>query len=961
MADTSHHVDFFDHPTRYNGRMAISIETYPHVLACHDAVVRLAKAARAESKRPVLIVPSYSQQLAAQQWLAQRGEGFAVTVTTLWSWTEDLWGLFGDGTPLVSGEVRIVELWKLLNASETLQASAGTLKLLNNLAAQALPAIDNPAQLSQQEQAAVSLLRSYRTRLRSRGLTEPSEALTLLSTEKTLARYAPIVFGSEEDELTFVQHSFLDAASAVLVRNAMTDPVPTERADELVKVQSLLFQRGPGDAPANPSGSVRFALSAGPTASRRIVCKAVLQALENGCKSVVVTAKDPCATFDFAMPLLKGAGVSCALDALRKVGETDAGRALADLGSLVATANSTDPLDATTSLATDFAFNPFSGVGTRSAFKTDKMHRGDRLTEQGTILTDLAGDADDMLSGVINRIEEHLYDDALDSLQAYLDKRFANRPAYRAEQSRALDALRSICAVDPAVPLDALSQMIAEAPVVCSVGTAEGAQVVFTTQAKAASLEPGSVDCVVLTDLNAADYPVKEPENALFTLMGKLGVAVAKDPLAHTRATFYSALQAARKRVVLQRNLNDEEGNAAQPATVFEELLDCYRTDTRSDSSMDRTLGITENLVPFAIQTGEEDALSNLGAHARNLHAVPLPQAGEISPGNEPFIVLPHRYKEGYFDGLDVSPTQVESYLACPYCWFAKRRLRLGNLDEGFSALERGTFVHSVLRHFYLRFQQEVRPKVTLETMDAARRIMTETFEEICAEQPFASPGNRYVPRTAWEKKEQEGILQKLLDYLEMEAALLPGFGPRAFEWDYSQARPIRYAGCNLRGTVDRIDVDSRGRAVVIDYKSSLDAQYCLHPSKEPLSPDNFQLPQRVQALMYSKAVRDTFGYQIVGALYVNPLKCEVAGAWDATVIGPQDIPFATSSFADHSRVPYEQAQTFDQLIDACEEAIGERLVHLAHGSIEPDPANEQACKHCPVNLCPRRLAQKEI
>lgn len=941
--------------------MALSVKTYPHIVACQDAVVRLAHDALAENRRPVVIVPSYSQQLDAQQWLARRGEGFSVTVTTLWSWTENLWELFGDGTPLVNGDVRIVELWKLLQGDKALHKSIGTLNLLNKLALQALPAIDNPATLSQQESAAVDLLRSYRARLRSIKATEPSEALAHLSRRKELARFAPIVFGSEEDDLTFLQRSFLEAANATLVRNAMTEPAPVEREKELVDVQALLFRRSVQDAPVEPTGAVRFALAAGPSASQRTVCNAVLQALKDGCESVVVAAKDPCAAFDFAMPILQEAGYGCALDASKKLGETDMGRAFADLGALIQSADSADPAEATTPLATDFAFNPFSGVKTRSAFNEDKMHRGNRLVELDEILSDLAGDADDMLAGVINRIEEHLYDDAIDAMQAYLDKRFIGRPAYYAEQSRALSQLRSICSIDPAVPLGILASMVETGPIVCSVGTSQSAQVLFTTQARAASLAPGSADCMVVADLNATDYPVKEPENALFTLMGKLGVAVEKDPLAHTRSTFYSTLQTARKAVVLQRSLNDEEGNAAQPATVFEELLDCYRTDARSDSDMNRTLGITENLVPYTMQAGEEDVLANLGAPERNLQAVPAPQTGKIDPRNESLIVLPHLYMEGRFDGLDVSPTQVESYLDCPYCWFAKRRLRLGIIDEGFTPMERGTFVHSVLQHFYERFQAEVQPKVTPETMDAARAIMADTFREACEKQPFNKPGNRYVPITAWENKEREGILRNLLDYLEMEVQLLPGFAPHAFEWEYAKNRPVRYAGCNLRGTIDRIDVDPQGRAVVIDYKSSINQDYSLHDPKTQLDPDDFQLPRHVQALMYGQVVQRTLGYRVVGALYVNPLKREVAGAYDDTVIGPQDIPFSSRSYGENARVPYEQAQTFDQLLGSCEEAIGERLVDLARGNVVPNPASENSCKFCPVNICPRRLAAKEF
>lgn len=946
--------------TRYNTRMAISVKSYPHALACQDAVMELAQRAKQQNKRPVLLVPSYTHQLAAQQWLARRNAGFGVAVTTPWSWTENLWELFGDGTLVVSGQLRMVELWKSMQENQAVLQTPGMLNLLNGLALNALPFIDNPTDLAPQECAAIDVLRTYRARIRELGLTEPSEALVRLSRCTGLEGFAPILLDIAEDDLTHVQRTFLGAANAVLVQNAMTQPSPVTRNRELLQAQSLLFQRTDENIPVTPGGALRFALSAGPSAAKRITCDAVLQALNDGCATVVVAAKDPCSLFDFAQPILRDAGYECSLDVSKPLKETDMGRAFLDLAELVSSAESIDPIDAHPLTAADFAYNPFSSVSRTSAFRTDKLHRGNRLTDEGTILTDLAADADDITSGVINRIEEHRYLEAIDAMQQYLDKRFRARPAYHAEQSRVLDTLRTICSIDASLPMEALIAMVARSSIVCNAGTCDSAPVKFTTQIGAAALAPGSVDCVVVTNLTTEELPVKNPESSLVTLMDKLGVANIPDPLAHARATFYSALEAARTRVVLQRNLNNEEGDPNQPATVFEELLDCYRADPQSNDDVDRTLGITKNLIPFVVQRGEEDALASLGVEKRAVITADKPETGALSPEIAPFIVLPYRYSEGTFDGLDMSPSQIESYLECPYSWFAKRRLRLEGIDEGFGPMERGTFMHAVLHDFYLRFQGSVQPKVTHDTLDQARQIMRETFQEACEHQPFARPGSRYVPITAWERKERDAVLQNLLDYLEMEAKLLPRFRPREFEWQFANARPVHYAGCNLRGCVDRIDVDDNGHAVVIDYKSSLSKEYCLYNPKAEAS-EEFQLPQHMQALMYSKVVEEAFGVHVVAALYVNPLKLEIAGAFDATVVGSLDLPFSSATWEDASRVPYRHAETFEELIASCEREIESRLRALKLGHIEPDPVGQHACEHCPVNTCPRRLDPRKF
>lgn len=951
--------------------MALQTQTYPHALACQDAVVQHAQAARAHGLRPVLLVPSHGQQLAAQQWLAARACGFGITVSTLLSWVENLWELFGNGSTIVSSEMRAVTLWKMLHASDSLQHSPGMANMLNRCSFEAAPSMDiatcsaaAEASFSESERATIELLADYRAQLHAQRLVEFSEALDALTGHPCMKNYALLVLDTREDQMTFVQHAFLDACDATLIRNGHSGPpldVTASCSNELARVQRLLFRRTPEDEPVGPEGAVRIALAAGPSASNRLVCDVIGQALSQGCDQVVVACADPCALFDFAAPLLAQQNIGCSLTANRNLGETDVGRALLQLGELTTAPSMDDPQCTTPLTAADYAYNPFSAIGRTSAFNIDRMHRRDRLTSQNAILTDLSASADTLAQGIIPLIEEGDALGALNCLQAYLDHRFAAQPAYYAEQHRALERIRALCAADADLPLAALALIGSEDPIPVHLGNTESAPVQFTTQREAARLGAGSVDCVVLANLNAEDFPVRDPENALATLLGKLGAAAHPDPLAQARDTFAGAFETARNLVVLQRCLNDDRGDPSQPAIVFDELIDCYRRDLQSDKDVDRTLGIPESLLPFTVQRGEQDVLENVGAGTRPLRTCLQPETGAIGATAHSLIALPHRYNEGTFEGLDMSPSQVESYVECPYNWFAKRRLQLETLDEGFSPLERGTFIHDILHRFYLRFQAEVQPKVTADTLEAARRIMRETFDAVCADQPQGRFGSRYVPLTAWEHKERQAVLPKLIDYLDVEARLLPTFEPREFEWQFANDRPLAYAGCNLRGCTDRIDVDAQGRAVVIDYKSSLSNTYRLFDASAKDVPVEFQLPKKLQALMYARIVREWFGCQVVGALYVNPLKGTVLGAYDGRLIDVDEIPFAGARDAESCRVPYAFAQTFDELLDRCESKVAQHLERLAAGDIHPRPSGQEACEYCPVNVCESRLAPRKI
>ena len=266
--------------------------------------------------------------------------------------------------------------------------------------------------------------------------------------------------------------------------------------------------------------------------------------------------------------------------------------------------------------------------------------------------------------------------------------------------------------------------------------------------------------------------------------------------------------------------------------------------------------------------------------------------------------------------------------------------------------MERGTFVHNVLCAFYQDFQEKVALKVTAGNLPQAIEVLDESFAQQVEHDREREPGRRYVPVTPWEEQLLADLRQQLSASLENEAALLPHFHPAHLEWDYGVERPFSYAGCNLTGTIDRIDVDDAGNAVVIDYKTGNLSDYSLLASADQ---EAFALPHKMQTLIYAQVVRKTLGLNVVGALYYNPFAGVVRGAFDHRALGPLDLLDLRPSVAACNQIPVLGIDRFEALMDTCEQLVAKRIEALLAGDVDPAPLSDKVCAYCPVGICEKR------
>ena len=688
--------------------------------------------------------------------------------------------------------------------------------------------------------------------------------------------------------------------------------------------------------------------------------------------AVVVAAKDPAVLFGRVAPALVRQGHAVALRGRRRFADTAFGRAICSLRRFLdeGQAGGVAHIEGYGDIAptdverwdrvdlADWALSPFSGMTRKAAFKLDADMRADRTARRSDLCARLRGD--NPMFAAMERLALQLDVQAAAELEAVV-RRMTNRSeAWRVEQLAALRALQRAAdaaklaglgadaAFDQAKRLKVnVSRIVA--PRGCD-GAALGApDVLVTDQNTAASLGSGSCKVLVATDLTSAAYPAADSEDASRVLLEHLGVKRADSALARMRRAFFALEHAATDQLILERCLNDSSADPTYPCVVLEEFVDCYRDDPTATEDIDNPYSLPERLQDGMLLRGEDalcanDALSD--TPAPEAARIEPPLTGAVSPEARSLVVLPRVLQGGQvLDEPCLSPSQIESYLECPYKWFAQRRLRLDDLDEGFGPLEMGDFAHNALHSFYKHMSEDLgEAKVTPQLLAQARELMADVLARHKALQPHLRQSeNRLIPTSQVEHRELAELERKLMDYLDFEAELLPTFAPKYLEYDVACGGAVDYAGHKLLGTADRIDVDGEGRCAIIDYKGSISGSYALGVREEGRL-------GKVQALIYAQVVRRTLGLEPVGALYVcYGRRKMISGAYDGRVIENAHLPNMRHKDCMCADRP------FSDVLDETEEAVAAVLERMLAGDIRPRPETPEACKWCPVSSCSER------
>lgn len=329
---------------------------------------------------------------------------------------------------------------------------------------------------------------------------------------------------------------------------------------------------------------------------------------------------------------------------------------------------------------------------------------------------------------------------------------------------------------------------------------------------------------VELVDATAARY-------GRFDHLRVLGLVEADWPVRPPRNVFYGRF------LLAQLDWPDDQKRLALAGAAFRDLL-CLPDATLSLSSFllddDALVGVS----PYIDVAGELPLTREVRREGtRTLHfpweALITRPVPADAVGGEAAAWVARRVARGALEGdryrgqtggyvpSRYSVSAIETYLRCPFKYFAKQVLRLPEERDdqvGMTPQERGHFLHEVVRAFYASWDADPGGPITTANVDEALARFRERAEAALASLPAS---DRAQERTLLlGSAASPGLAERLL-YFEIE---LPGVATRRILEEsrtgtFTFTSPERRRELTLEAIADRIDLLADDSLRVVDYK----------------------------------------------------------------------------------------------------------------------------------------------
>jgi RecB family exonuclease len=317
----------------------------------------------------------------------------------------------------------------------------------------------------------------------------------------------------------------------------------------------------------------------------------------------------------------------------------------------------------------------------------------------------------------------------------------------------------------------------------------------------------GEFDEMAFVGLIEGEWPDRPKRNIFYpaSLLASLGWPTEKDRRGAAEARFIELLQSPRERVMVSTVSLDDEA-LVEPSTFIDEIPRARLPVVTIDLAIDQ-MESRETSDP-----GAREWLSMREARS--------------SRDSDVFHGFVGQQGTGLRTGRgDPSPTwsvsALETYLGCPFKFFAQHVIRLEEEPDDEEVMDprtQGRFVHEVFEAFFKRWQDDGHQAITPDTIDTARTLFRDVVEECLSRlsdteaalertRLLGSPAAAGLGEAVFRMEAERAVpvVARLLEHrLKDEFAFDTAAGPRRL---------------SVSGKADRIDLLADGTFRVIDYK----------------------------------------------------------------------------------------------------------------------------------------------
>lgn len=802
---------------------------------------------------------------------------------------------------------------------------------------------------------------------------------------------------------------------------------PAAKSQELNDLLARVFRATEGNE-VTPSGAVTFLSPLGQLAEAESISRYISQCVESGSKSFVVYTSNPQKVWDALSQKLAAKGIAAHYKRSVRIQDSLAGRAFASLIDAYVTLNERAELEKNIDYQasehqmgdmswwpprtlTDYLISPISGIGVERAWMLDKSWRGNRTLYATRVLETLskAAMSSRLCAETIKSLELGRIGSAAQRIIEYLSAETSDEQPESAQSKETLlqnqESLKVMSKIVSSAQelheaglkltpqtlksfIDLCKDQAVMMPV--SNGIESDIQVLIAPVIQAHSFEPHMFDTVIFQGMDTLNFGVKASDGALQEFVRHASQMPKVSEFARYQRDFYTALTTASTSVAFEKVEQKDVFNAV----ALSEVKACYPKDYAKKTG---------------VACGEEEVLVNLLPQATNPERVaelPTIESGEIDPKLKNIVVLPrHLTRETLEQELQglievsreglplLSASQIETYLECPYKWFTQRRIKISQVDTDFAPMQIGTFIHRVLELTHATLLAESLgcdvaevdsvvesallqdipgSRITSDNLDHAKQVLDSCFAQVWDEQfnnINRASSNELIPHSIQERKQVENIREELKDLLEFEASHFIGYQPRFFELRFGrEENVVEYAGAQFTGSIDRVDVNAHGQALIIDYKHKATKDLKAYSAKLSLDSELSKeiLPRHVQSAIYAQIMRKQltkYKLEPVAAIYLGTKEQKdkpsfaLAGmATEAATEHIWNIHPEDKKLRDQAvMVVSQNSAEFADYLDAWESLIAQKVQAMLSGDVRANPCDKDACRYCPVKLCDKR------